>query len=217
VKLPSNAHRQKEKQAELNEDRRLVDRMLAGEQRAFDDFFERFFDRLYRFALIRVNQDPDTAEDVVQQTLCRAMQRIGLYRGEAALFTWLCQICRNMIADTFRATDHTKGVSVPFEESDEIRAALESLAACSSDDPQQNLLVAQIDRLVHVVLDHLPSRYGDVLELKYIRGLSVKEIATTMQIGPKAVESLLARAREAFRDGFATVSQGELLDELTGR
>jgi RNA polymerase sigma-70 factor (ECF subfamily) len=202
---------------DVDDDQRLVQRMIAGEQQAFDDFFRRYFDRLYRFALARVSQDVHTAEDVVQQTLCRAMQKIKLYRGEAALFTWLCQICRNTIADTFRARDYPKGTSVPFEENEEIRAALESLSALSADDPQQSLLGEQIYRAVHVVLDHLPSRYGDVLELKYIRGLSVKEIATTMQIRPKAVESLLARARIAFRDGFAAVGPEELLEGLAGR
>ena len=191
--------------------------MIAGEQRAFDDFFNRFFDRLYRFALIRVGQDTYTAEDVVQQTLIRAMQKIGLYRGEAALFTWLCQICRNMIADTFRAKDQIKGEAVPFEDNDEIRAALESLSALPADDPLQNLVGEQIYRLVHAVLDHLPSRYGTVLELKYIQGLSVKDVAAAMEIGPKAVESLLARARVAFKDGFAAVGNEELLEGLTGQ
>ena len=201
---------------DVDDDQRLVERMIAGEQQAFDDFFHRFFDRLYRFALARVGQDAHTAEDVVQQTLCRAMQKIRTYKGEAALFTWLCQICRNTIADTFRAKDHPKGISVPFEESDEIRVALESLSALSADDPQQSLLGEQIYRLVHVVLDHLPTRYGSVLELKYIQGLSVKEIAVTMQVRPKAVESLLARARIAFKDGFAAVGPEELLEELAG-
>jgi RNA polymerase sigma-70 factor (ECF subfamily) len=201
---------------ELNDDQRLVQRMIAGEQRAFDDFFNRYFDRLYRFALTRVGHDTHTAEDVVQQALCRAMQKIGLYRGEAALFTWLCQICRNVIADTFRARDQLKGEAVPFEDSDEIRAALESLSALPADDPHQNLVGAQIYHFVHVVLDHLPTKYGDVLELKYIQGMSVKEIAEKMQIGPKAVESLLARARVAFKDGFAAGGTDELLEGVTG-
>lgn len=201
---------------ELNDDQRLVQRMIAGEQRAFDDFFNRYFDRLYRFALTRVGHDAHTAEDVVQQALCRAMQKIGLYRGEAALFTWLCQICRNVIADTFRSRDQLRGEVVPFEDSDEIRAALESLSALPADDPHQNLVGEQIYHFVHVVLDHLPTRYGDVLELKYIQGMSVKEIADKLQIGPKAVESLLARARAAFKDGFAAVGTDELLEGVTG-
>jgi RNA polymerase sigma-70 factor (ECF subfamily) len=191
--------------------------MIDGEQAAFDDFFNRFFDRLYRFALHRVGNDAHAAEDVVLQTLCRAMQKIKLYRGEAALFTWLCQICRNTIADSFRSSDPLRNESVPFEDSAEIRAALESLSALPVDDLEQGLIGEQINRLVHVVLDHLPTRYGEVLELKYIQGLSVKEIAAATHSRPKAVESLLARARVAFRDGMAAIGEGELNDALTAR
>ncbi len=200
---------------ELNEDQRLVQRMIAGEQRAFDEFFNRFFDRLYRFTLSRVGHDAETAEDVVQQALCRAMQKIGLYRGEAALFTWLCQICRNTIADVFRVTDPLRSERVPFEDNEEIRAALESLSALPVDDLEQSLIGDQVRHLVHVVLDHLPTRYSQVLELKYIQGLSVKEIAAATDTRPKAVESLLARARVAFKDGVVAIGQNELLEGLT--
>lgn len=189
---------------------------MAGDQRAFDEFFNRYFDRLYRFALVRLNQDSHAAEDVVQQTLCRAMQKIKLYNGESALFTWLCRICRNAIADTFRAKDRPPAHTVPFEDTDEIRRALESLTAMSADDPQQSALSHQIHRLVHAVLDCLPTRYGQVLELKYIDGLTVKEIAVRMKVGPKAAESLLGRARIAFRDAFATLGTTDVLDGLMG-
>lgn len=201
---------------QLDDDRYLAERMVAGDQRAFDEFFHRYFDRLYRFALVRVGQDSHLAEDVVQQALCRAMQKIELYKGEAALFTWLCRICRNAIADTFRARDRVPEGTIPFEDSDEIRTALESLAMVSEDDPQASALSEQIRHLVHVVLDHLPSRYGDVLALKYIEGLSTKEIADAMEMGPKAAESLLGRARIAFRDAFATLDRTHALEGLTG-
>ena len=83
----------------MNDDRELVQKMLAGEERAFVTFFETYFPRVYRFALPRLNRNEDTAKDVVQATLIKAMRKLGDYRGEAALFTWLCQICRREIAD----------------------------------------------------------------------------------------------------------------------
>jgi RNA polymerase sigma-70 factor, ECF subfamily len=61
---------------------------------------------------------------------------------------------------------------------------------------------------VQVTLDHLPARYADVLEWKYIQGLSVDEIAHRLGVGYKAAESLLTRARQAFRDGFSLVAGG---------
>ena len=61
----------------------------------------------------------------------------------------------------------------------------------------------ELSRLVQATLDHLPGRYGDVLEWKYIQELSVAEIADRLGLGYKATESLLTRARQSFRDGFA--------------
>ena len=60
--------------------------------------------------------------------------------------------------------------------------------------------------MVWAVLDHLPVRYGNALQWKYIQGLSVREIASRLGASPKAAESLLTRARQAFRDGFAAVA-----------
>jgi len=194
-----------------SDDQRLAQRMLRGEQRAFDEFFNSYFDRLFRFALVRMNRDAAAAEDVVQQTLCKAMEKIGLYRGESALFTWLCRICRNTIVDTFRAADRPRGEVVPFEENEEVRLALESLSALESDDPQQHMINEQLSRLVRVVLDYLPRKYGQVLEWKYIEGHSIVEIAGFLGIAPKAAESTLTRAKAAFRDGFAALGLGDTL------
>lgn len=199
---------------QCDDDKVLVDRMLAGDQRAFDEFFNAYFDRLYRFALVRLSRDTDAAEDAVQQTLCRAVEKLSYFRGEAALFTWLCQICRNTIADMFRSKQ--SGQTVPFEDTEEVRAALEALSALPMDDPQDSMRNEQLRRLVQAVLDHLPTRYGEVLEWKYIQGLSVKEIALRLKVAPKAAESVLGRARVAFREGFGAVGVSEVLEGTIG-
>jgi RNA polymerase sigma-70 factor (ECF subfamily) len=62
---------------------------------------------------------------------------------------------------------------------------------------------------VQATVDTLPDRYSDVLEWKYVDGLSVDEIAAQLNIGVKAAESLLTRAREAFRETFSLLSGGE--------
>ena len=60
--------------------------MLAGEERAFQAFFQSLFPRLYRFALPRVDRNEEAAREVVQATLTKAMRKLADYRGEAALF-----------------------------------------------------------------------------------------------------------------------------------
>jgi RNA polymerase sigma-70 factor (ECF subfamily) len=150
--------------------------------------------------------DADSAEEVAQATLCQAITKLHTYRGEAALFTWLCTFCRHEISAYFKRTNRQPETTDFAEDSPEVRAALESLWVLGGEHPETSLRRQEIARLVHVVLDHLPGRYGDALEWKYLEGISVKEIAIRLGLSPKAAESVLTRARQAFRDGFAAVS-----------
>ena len=181
--------------------------ILRGDERAFRELFERFFPRLYRFALARVNGDHDSASDVVQQTLCKGMARLDTYRGEAALYTWFCQICRHILIDHQRRTRRTEQLIQPLEDDAAIRAVLESIAAPVAAQPEVQAWHADISRLVQATMDALPQRYGDVLEWKYVDGLPVADIAARLGIAPKAAESLLTRARAAFREAIVAMAQ----------
>ena len=184
-----------------HQDRFLVARLLRGDEAAFAEFFEANFAPLFRFAMPRVDGDADAAEDVVQTTLCRAVRKLSTYRGEAALLTWLTTICRREIATYFEKRKKVPPMIELTEDIPEVRAALDSLG-----EPENALRRKETARLVQVVLDRLPSRYGDALEWKYIEGLSVAEIANRLGLTTKAAESMLTRARDAFRDGFAAAN-----------
>lgn len=178
--------------------------MLSGQEDAFTEFFDGHFSRLHRFALARLNRDADAAEEVVQTVMCRAITKLKSYRGEALLFTWLCTFCRHEIAEWHRRRGRLQTAQLP-EDSPDVRAVLESLAAIASEGPEDELRRKEVARLVQVTLDNLPYPYGDTLEWKYLQGHSVKEIAARLRLTPKAAESLLTRARQAFREGFSTL------------
>ncbi len=187
---------------ENGSERELVRRILGGDERAFDEFFADYFPRLFRFAILRL-RDPDAAEDIVQISLIAAVRNLGSWRGEATLFTWLCTICRREISAWEKRT--SRRVIVPLAEDDPgIRAALESIGA-AAEAPDAGLARADTGRIVQLVLDHLPPRYSRALEWKYLEDLSVDDIAARLQCTAKAAESLLTRARDAFRDAFAAV------------
>ena len=183
-------------------DRELVRRMLGGDEAAFDEFFADYFPRLFRFAVLRV-RDEDAAEDIVQNSLIAAVRHLGSWRGEASLFTWLCTICRREISAWAKRTSRPVIVSIADDDPG-LRAALESIGA-AADAPDAGLARADTGRIVQLALDHLPPRYSRALEWKYLEELSVDEIAGRLQCTPKAAESLLTRARDAFRDAFAAV------------
>ncbi len=185
----------------------LVARLLRGDEEAFTEFFEASFGPLYRFALPRVGGDADAAEEVVQTTLCRAVRKLATYRGEAALLTWLTTICRREIATYFEQRKKVPPMIDLADDLPEIRAALESLGGGAAR-PEDTLRRRETARLVQVVLDRLPFHYGDALEWKYIDGLTVVEIAERLDLTPKAAESMLTRARNAFRDAFSAAYGG---------
>ena len=186
----------------------LARRLRAGEESAFDAFFAEYFPRVYRFARVRLGGDEDAAEEVAQTTLIRALAKIGTYRGEAALFTWLCTLCRHEVDRWFALAGRRAYVSLT-DESAETRAVLDAIAALSDEDPEQEYRRSELSRLVHATLDHLPGRYGEALAWKYLEGRSVEEIGVQLGLGYKAVESLLTRARQAFRASFALIAQGQ--------
>jgi RNA polymerase sigma-70 factor (ECF subfamily) len=109
-------------------DRALARRILRGDEAAFRDLFDRFFPRLYRFALARLPGDPDGARDIVQQTFCHAIERLDTYRGEAALLTWLCTFCRHEIAAHHARLGRFPTVDLP-EDGREAAAARDSRQA----------------------------------------------------------------------------------------
>jgi RNA polymerase sigma-70 factor (ECF subfamily) len=192
-------------ETELTNEAELIRRMLAGEERAFQAFFESLFPRLYRFALPRVDRNEEAAREVVQATLTKAMRKLADFRGEAALFTWLCQICRREIVDRVRAERRRSEHVVLIDDQPDLRAAMESIEAPDEYDLVKSYGRAEFGRLVHSVLDRLPARYGDALEWKYVEGHSVEEIGERLGIGHTAAQSLLARARVSFREALEKV------------
>jgi RNA polymerase sigma-70 factor (ECF subfamily) len=189
--------------------------MLAGDESAFRHFFDTYFPRIYRFALPRLAGDVEATKEVVQASLTKAVRSLASYRSDAALFTWLCQICRYQIVDYLRANKRHSDRIVLIEDNPELRAALEAVEAPAEDQPLQRLDRAQTRALVQAVLDRLPARYGDVLEWKYIEGRSVDEIGDLLGVGRIAAQSMLARARVAFREALETVFGSTPHDVLT--
>ena len=84
----------------------------------------------------------------MQATLTKAMRNLAGYRGEAALFSWLCQICRRQIVDHLRANRRHAENVVLIDDSPELRAALEAAEAPPADDPLQGYGSAETRRLV---------------------------------------------------------------------
>ena len=190
-------------------DKKLAERLLNGDVQSFDVFFNTYFPRVYRFALLRLDHDHNLAEDTAQIVLCQALSKLSTYRGEAPLFSWLCTFCRYEISKQRKARGRAQGEATLTEDDPLVRSALDSLLSSTANDPDAAAYQAELSQLVKVALDHLPALYADTLECKYVYGYPVRDIANRIGKSEKATESILGRAKVAFRECFASLIHDE--------
>ncbi len=129
------------------------------------------------------------ADEIAQQVFTTAARRIGRFKQRQGTFrAWLLGIARNRFMKLRSKELRHRGR----------RKQLLEEASGSGEVNSDHLLV-------HQVLAELPARYRSVLEAKYLRGLTVSEIAETNSSTPKAAESLLARARDKFAETYRRI------------
>lgn len=178
----------------------------AGDREAIGRFYDAHVDGLYAFVFYRVGRDQALAEDVVQETFALALSRSNDYDARrGSVGSWLTVLSRNVIRDHLR--DHKR--------SDQLQAAWERIDATLAQTfaamaerplPGEVLERAETRDLVHMAVANLPEQYRTALTRKYIDGESLETLSSELGLSVDATKSLLARARRAFRDTFATLS-----------
>jgi len=200
------------------QERKLVDRMRAGEESAFEMFAQCYIPALHRFARRRLDHDRELTQDVVQSTVCKVIEKLDSYRAEAPLFTWLCACCRNEIAAHYRRLGR-RPREVALDEGEGI-AETNPTGGFPPAYPaglEERLGRAETAELVHLALDRLPPSYARAMEWRYLEGLEVTEIAYRLNSSYKAAESLLSRARKAFREAYENLTENQDIEEVTRR
>jgi RNA polymerase sigma-70 factor (ECF subfamily) len=172
---------------------------------------------LYRFCLYRVGGNHHLCEEVVQETLLGAIGRLAAYdprRSGGDIFGWLTGMARNEIRRVLARERRSADLAGFWQKMD---AQLLSLYAMLESEPFGDELLARREtrEMVNATMAQLPLPYGRALEAKYVAGQSVREIASGLGTTVKAAESLLGRARAAFRAIFLAMSRN-LPAEPTG-
>ncbi len=197
------------------EERQLVDRMRAGQESAFEMFAECYIPGLYRFARRRLNDDRELTQDIVQSTLCKVIEKLDSYRADAALFTWLCACCKNEIAAHYRRLGR-RPREVEMDEGIAETNPTGGFPAAYPAGLEERLGQMETAERVHVAIDRLPPSYSRAVEWRYLEGLTVAEIARRLELSYKATESLLSRARRAFREAFEHLTKNPGAEEVAG-
>lgn len=192
-------------QRDANEDLWFRERILGGDAAAAEAFFERHVEALYEFVHYRAGGDRALAEDVVQDTLLVALERLSAFDGRSSLHTWLCGIAKNKLRAARRKQRPALIEDVLAEADPAIDAILAEIDRTPL--PEWVLERQETQELVGATLSSLPPDYRAALVDKYMEGLSVEEIARKRGKGLKAAESTLHRARAAFSRIFQLLAK----------
>jgi len=164
---------------------------------------------LYAFCLYRVGRNHDLCEEVVQETLVRAIRDLDRYEPSRAgdnIFPWLTGLARNEISRVLGRSRNAVSLEAMWARMDKELLAL--YAKLELEPFGDELLQREETReLVNTTMSQLPPHYREALEAKYVGGKSVRDLAALSDISEKAVESLLTRARQAFRVAFLALSR----------
>jgi RNA polymerase sigma-70 factor (ECF subfamily) len=170
-------------------ERGLRDAVAAGNAAAWRAWYEAEYAPLEQYVLWRCGSLRDLADDVLQDTWLTAVRRLRAFDPAAGSFHgWLCGIATNVLRNQLRARRRRGSRHEPLHR----------------EVGRDDAAVADRERAgrVAVALGELPERYEAVLRMKYLDRRSVADIAAETGETEKAIESLLGRARAAFREAY---------------
>lgn len=157
--------------------------------------------RLIKFVAQRVS-NPADVEDIVQETLISIYDSLPMFSGKSAFLTWCCGIARHEIADFYRKQ---KIKQIVFSRLPWLKNLVSQALG-----PELALQELETKKRIVKTLKNLSEGYRQVLRLKYIEELSMREIAQKLGVTVKAVESRLTRARWAFQKLYASEAMGQM-------
>ena len=181
-----------------NPDAPLVERVLAGDKRAFDVLVLKYQRRIERL-IARMVRDQALAEDIAQETCLRAYRALHQYRGDAQFYTWLYRIAINTAKKFLLERKRDPLTMLLSQENDDEKDETfrHQNEPISEDTPDSVLAARQIAAAVEAGLAALPEDLRQAVTLREIEGLSYEEIATLMNSPIGTVRSRIFRAREA--------------------
>ena len=179
-------------QSDGTDDIALVASILRKDRKATAEFVSLHADAVYAYLRHRLRPQADLVEDLMQEVFLAAWRNLGKFRGASSLRSWLLGIARHKVEDYYRnrlrepeAFDVMEG-----------RAQLEPALMPQWD---QFLDHERLEKKTRQVLESLPESYNIVLLWRYWEKRTVHEIAVQTGKTEKAIERLLARAREQFK------------------
>lgn len=178
-----------------------ADRFLVSSNK-FTFYYKKFLSPLTRFVFKKIGSDPYYADIIVSETFEAAWKGYKTFKHKSSFFTWLCRIALNKIADYYRDQINRRShfVVPTLKQWSRIEQLQGSEPAML---PEEKLILNEMRSKVNEVLNLLPEEKRKLLQYKFYKDLSYKEISVLLQISPRAVEGKIYRAKKAFAKLFS--------------
>ena len=174
----------------VDDDVALVTAVLQRDRKATAEFVDTYTDAVYAFIRQRLSPRLDLVEDLVQEVFIAAWENLNSFRGASPLRAWLLGIARHKVEDYYRRLLQS---AQPLEPATAEELPAEDLDMEGIADRERT------ERRARQVLEELPERYRVALQWRYWEKRSARQMAKAAGRSEKAIERLLARAREQFR------------------
>jgi RNA polymerase sigma factor (sigma-70 family) len=170
----------------------LVVKARAGDQKAYADLMQRYKDSIYFMVLKMVNNRED-AMDLTVETFAKAFEKLEKYQPEFAFSTWLFRVATNNCIDFIRKKKlNTMSIhGMTNDDGEEKQFEIKSDVL----NPEESSIKKQQTQELRLLIESLPSRYRNLITLRYFDELSYEEIAVQLDLPLGTVKAQLFRAR----------------------
>jgi RNA polymerase sigma factor (sigma-70 family) len=166
----------------------LIEKARKKDQKAFNTLLNTYWSDVYRFQLLKT-EDEDEAEDITIQTFSKAFDKINLYNESYNFKTWLISISKNIFLDHLRK-QRTETISIDKKESEAYKIFDESPSA------EDQLIIDQNVAQLLNYLKQLKPHYQEIINLRYFREMSYKEMAEILNEPIGNIKIKLSRAKK---------------------
>jgi len=166
----------------------LIEKARKKDQKAFNTLLNTYWSDVYRFQLSKTENE-DEAEDITIQTFSKAFDKINLYNESYNFKTWLISISKNIFLDHLRK-QRTETISIDKKESEAYKIFDESPSA------EDQLIIDQNVAQLLNYLKQLKPHYQEIINLRYFREMSYKEMAEILNEPIGNIKIKLSRAKK---------------------
>jgi RNA polymerase sigma-70 factor (ECF subfamily) len=193
----------------MRDDNALLQRLQAGDEQAIGDLVDAYGQRIYQLAF-RYLRNREDAEEATQDVLFKVYKKVGAFRGDAALSSWIYRITFNTAMSRLRTARHNVVASdaAAADGQHDYRTAPRRDPADWSQMADERVFRAQLRRRVLRAILALPVIYRAPVMLRDLQGLSTEEASAVLRLKDQTLKSRLHRGRVILRRQLADFAGG---------